>query len=442
MRGNLKFFAIALLFCALTSCSMETDVTPESVDTTPKTSYTILYYSCSSGLDNAISPFFDEVTKLDIPNYINVVGQVKWNNGVVERFVYDHEVDEAERTTFADRDYRVDNPENLAAFISWARETAPADKYVMVFCGHGNAYQPAFDDVETRGILRDDNFPSTPYLGIGDIREAFDMAGVKDNKFALTMMICCLMNTLEYSTEFVPYTDYYLASGHVTVATSLELCNLISGFIEHGQDVKEGDVDAIVNSVKHAVEADYDSIAHENIQDTTLTKCVRIKKLNESIKSFANALANLYCEQVVLGVEAMQEKYGFTTADIDKALAESYYYLQPYLDAGGDTSKWYQCSYSYDIIDVVNRVAEATNLEHLLCYAADIEELAEESILYQYKYNLDEQSIFHAVTLVNKEEWAELRFEDANYSELAFDKATGWSEILKVNNAKFSHEIK
>ena len=441
MRGNLKFFAIALLLCALTSCSKVTDVTPEPVDTTPKTSYTILYYSCSSGLDNAISPFFDEVTKLDIPDYINVVGQVKWNVGVVERFVYDHEVDEAERTTFADRDYRVDNPENLAAFISWARETAPADKYVMVFCGHGNAYQPAFDDIETRGILRDDNFPSTPYLGIGDICEAFDMAGVKDNKFALTMMVCCLMNTLEYSTELVPYTDYYLASGHVTVATSLELCNLINGFIEHGQDVKEGDADAIVNAVEHAIEADYASVDHENVQDTTLTKCVRIKKLNESIKSFANALANLYREQVVLGVEAMQKKYGFTTADIDKALSESYYYLQPYLDAGGDTSKWYQCSYSYDIIDVVNRVAEATNLESLLCYAADIEELATESILYQYKYNLD-RPIFHAVTLVNKEEWDELRFEDANYSELAFDKATGWSEILKVNKAKFNHEIK
>lgn len=437
MRGILKFFAIALFMCALVSCSIEKDVTPKPVDTTTKTSYTILYYSCSSGLDNAIAPFFDQVDDLDIPEHINIVGQVKWNKGNVERFVYDHESNEAELDSFADVEYRVDNPENLAAFITWARETAPADEYIMVFCGHGNAYQPAFDDM-TRGILRDDNFPSTPYLGIGDIREAFELAGVnEDNKFALTMMVCCLMNTLEYSTELVPYTDYYLASGHVTVATSMELYNLIDGFIQHGQD----ETDAIVNSVKYAVEADYESVQHENIQDTTLTKSTRIKKLNRYIASFVKALGQLYDEQVILGKEAMQEKYGFTTADLDEALAGSYYYLQPYLDAGGDTSRWYQCSYGYDIVDIANRVAEVTNHESLLLYASEIEKYAAEAILYQRYFNL-ERPVFHAVTLVNKEEWEELRFEDANYDELAFDKATGWSRILKVNKAKFKHEVK
>lgn len=423
--------------CALTSCSIEKDVTPKPVDDTPKTSYTILYYSCSSGLDNAIEPFFDQVDDIDIPEHINIVGQVKWNKGNVERFVYDHEKGAAERNSFADEEYRVDNPENLAAFITWARETAPADRYIMVFCGHGNAYQPAFDDM-TRGILRDDNFPSTPYLGIGDICNAFELAGVKDdNKFVLTMMVCCLMNTLEYSTELVPYTDYYLASGHVTVATSMELYNLINGFIQHGQD----ETDAIVNSVKYAVEADYAIVQHENIQDTTLSKSSRIKKLNGYIESFVSVLDNIYYEQTYGGEDNMLEKYGFTTAVIDEALAESYYYLQPYLDAGGDTSRWYQCSYSYDIVDVAKRVAEATNHESLLLYAGEIEKYAAEAIIYQRCYNLN-NPVFHAVTLVNKDEWEELRFEDANYDELAFDKATGWSRVLKVNNAKFKHEVK
>ena len=118
---DLKFFVIALLLCALTSCSLETDVTPEPVDTTPKKSYTILYYSCSSGLDNAIEPFFEQVKQLDIPEHINVVGQVKWNDGNVERFVYNHLSDRANLDSFADVEYRVDDPENLAAFITWAR---------------------------------------------------------------------------------------------------------------------------------------------------------------------------------------------------------------------------------------------------------------------------------------------------------------------------------
>lgn len=446
MRGNLKFFAIALLLCALTSCSIEKDVTPKPVDDTPKTSYTILYYTCCSGLDRVVEPFFIEVGNLDIPEHINVVGQVKWTygyksdsveladgSGDVQRFVFDHDENKAVVEDFATAEYRVDDADNLAEFIAWARETAPADEYIMVFCGHGNAYHPAFDDV-TRGILRDDQF--TSYLGIGDISEAFEKANVAENKFALTMMVSCLMNTLEYSTELVPYTDYYLASGHVTVSTSRELYSLVEALIEHGQDEK-----AIESTVQSALVADYATLSAEHIQDTTLTKSVRIKKLNESIKSFVNRACALYEEQVILGESAMQEKYGFTAADIDEALAGCYYYLQPFLDANGDVSSWYQCSYNYDIVDIVTRVAEATGDEQLLCYAADVKEHAEESILYQHTYTLD-RSVFHAVTLVNSDEWEELRFEDANYGDLAFDKATGWSKLLKLNNAEFKHDAK
>lgn len=446
MRRNLKFFAIALLMCTLTSCSIEKDVTPKPVDDTPKTSYTILYYTCCSGLDRVVEPFFIEVGNLNIPEHINVVGQVKWSygyksdsveladgSGDVQRFVFDHDANKAVVEDFATSEYRVDDADNLAEFIAWAREAAPADKYIMVFCGHGNAYHPAFDDV-TRGLLRDDQF--TSYLGIGDISEAFEKANIAEDKFALTMMVSCLMNTLEYSTELVPYTNYFLASGHVTVSTSRELYSLVEALVKHGQDE-----DAIVNTVKCALEADYANLSAEHVQDTTLTKSTRIKKLNEDIKSFVNRVCALYDEQVVLGADAMQEKYGFTTADIDRALASSYYYLQPFLDANGDISSWYQCSYNYDIVDVAGRVSAETCDEQLLCYASDIKEHAEEAILYQQTYNLD-KSVFHAVTLVNRDEWEELRFEDANYDELAFDKATGWSRLLKVNRAAFEHDVR
>ena len=447
MRGNLKFFAIALLLCAFASCSKETDMSPEPVDDTPKKSYTILYYGCCSGLDRAIEPLFEEVPQLDIPEHINVVGQIKWSEGYksdyagladgsgdVQRFIYSHEEERVIVADFAAADYKVDAPDNLATFIKRARETAPADEYIMVFCGHGNAYNPAFDDI-TRGILRDDMY--TSYLGIGEICEAFDIANVAENKFALTMMVCCVMNTLEYSTELIPYTNYYLASGHVTVATSKELYFLIDGIIKHGQDGE----DAIVNAVKCAVDADYASMDNEHKQDTTLTKTVRIKKLNEKIKHFVNRLSVLYGEQVILGDSGMEAKYGYTSKDMDEALANSYYYLQPYLDASGDVSSWYQSSYNYDIVDVAKRLAEVTNDEALILYAKEIEETAAESILYQYRYNVD-VPLYHAVTLVNKEEWEELRFEDANYCGLAFDQATGWSNLLKVNKANFKHEVK
>ena len=35
-------------------------------------------------------------------------------------------------------------------------------------------------------------------------------------------------------------------------------------------------------------------------------------------------------------------------------------------------------------------------------------------------------------------EWKELGFDEANYEALAFDKATGWSRLLKRNNATYN----
>jgi hypothetical protein len=446
MRGNLKFFALALLLCAFTSCSKEVNTNPEPVvDASPK-SYTILYYNCCSGLDAAVEPFFDHVGELNIPEHINVVGQVKWTygykssysdgSGGVQRFVFNHEENKTQRIHFADINYRVDDPQNFAEFITWAREIAPADEYIMVFCGHGNAYHPAFDDV-TRGILRDDQF--TSYLGIGDICEAFDIANVAENKFALTMMVCCLMNTLEYATELVPYTDYYLASGHVTAATSGELYLLVDGLIKHGQDE-----DAIVNATKYAVDADYEAFYSqvEHSVDIALTKSSRIKKLNSKIADFVDRMCALYVEQGYTGEGPMMDTHGFTTKEMDAALAASYYYLQPYMGEGSvEQYEWYRRSYSFDIVDIARSVAEATNDTRLELYAREIQEAAEDAILYYNSSNLSVDRVYYAVTLVNSNQWEELGFEDANYYGLAFDKATGWSELLKINNAKFVHDV-
>lgn len=443
MRRFLILFAIMFALCSLGACSVEKDMSPEPVEPTPEKSYTILYYSCCSGLDVAIEPFFVHAGELNIPEHINVVGQVKWSygyksdysdgSGSVQRFVFDHEANKTEHTTFADISYRVDDAENLADFIRWAREVAPADEYIMVFCGHGNAYHPAFDDV-TRGILRDDQFNS--YLGIGDIRDAFEAT---ESKFALTMMVCCLMNTLEYATELVPYTDYYLASGHVTAATSGELYLLVDGLIKHGQDEN-----AMVNTAKYAVDADYEAFYSqvEHTVDTALTKSTRIAKLNAAIAKFVDRICALYVEQGYSGESVMMENHGFTTKDMDEALAASYYYLKPYMGDGNVSQyEWYRRSYSYDIVDIVNRVAEATNDTRLMHYAGEIEEAADNAIVYYNSSSLDIDRVYHAVTLVNQDQWAELGFEAANYEGLAFDQATGWSGLLKLNKAKLAHDI-
>ena len=198
---------IVLLLAVVLSVSCEDDSThrpvvkPQPQPEEPR-SYTILFYGSGGGLDNFMEWMVRDVAQVsDIPKTINIVGQVKWDEyhysdnsngkGGVSRFKYNHKNKVVNYSKSAGPGVRIDEAENLAEFITWARETAPADEYVMFFFGHGNGYHPDFDGV-TRGILRDDMY--TAYLGVEAMREAFEMT---DAKFSLTVLVCCLMNTLE-----------------------------------------------------------------------------------------------------------------------------------------------------------------------------------------------------------------------------------------------------
>ena len=258
-----KIIGIMLLLVVLLSVSCGDDtksapvVKPQPQPETPK-SYTILYYGSGGGLDDFMEWMIRDVAQVkDIPKSINIVGQVKWDEyhysensdgkGGVSRFKYNHKNRVVNYSKYAGPGKRIDDAENLAEFIQWARETAPADEYIIFFFGHGNGYHPAFDGV-TRGILRDDMY--TSYLGIEAMREAFEMT---DAKFSLMVMVCCLMNTLEYITELEPYTDYYYASNHAVLATSSELPLIVEGLV-----LNNGEQDAVLNASRYAIEELYD----------------------------------------------------------------------------------------------------------------------------------------------------------------------------------------
>lgn len=438
-----KIIGIMLLLVVLLSVSCGDDtksapvVKPQPQPETPK-SYTILYYGSGGGLDDFMEWMIRDVAQVkDIPKSINIVGQVKWSErhysensdgkGGVSRFKYNHKNRVVNYSKYAGSGKRIDDAENLAEFIQWARETAPADEYIIFFFGHGNGYHPAFDGV-TRGILRDDMY--TSYLGIEAMREAFEMT---DAKFSLMVMVCCLMNTLEYITELAPYTDYYYASNHVVLATASELPLFVEGLVLNCEEE-----DAVLKAGMYGIDELYDALdvwEEELSLDASITQCSSIDALNSEVRNFVDIVVGFYDKEAVIGEESMMQEYGFTTKNIDEALSNSYHFLSSALDP--QRVEWYRRAYTYDIVSVVNNVASATNLPELKKSALKVEQAASEALIHQRTCSCD--AVYYSVALVNSSEWSSLGFDEAGYEALAFDMATGWSRLLQRNNATYPH---
>lgn len=417
--------------------------TPEKPDVY---SYTIMIYGCGgatldSGNEHIVSVLSDY---LELPEHINIVGQMKWSNGYrsswsdgrggVTRFQYNHTAKRFDNEAFSDNSFRIDDSANLASFITWARETAPADEYIMVFLGHGNSYHPGFEGDATRGTLRDDE--EVAYLGLNAIVDAFETAGTR---FSLTYMISCLMNSIEYATELAPYTSYYLAPNHVHALSGAELYSIV----EHLISVEQPDATTIVDAVQYFFDSNFDDfLAEESMTlDLTLTKCGKIAALNSEIRKFVDAVVALYDEEATIGADAMLARYGFTTQTIDEALGDVYYPIAAYhSESELQKTEWYRISYGFDIVDIAAQVAVATNDGTLRSAAEKIRNAATQAIAYQRAINLEDvANVYYNVTLVNQQQWASLGYEAAGYEDTTFDRATGWSRLLKRNNATFSH---
>uniref|UniRef100_UPI004057881A hypothetical protein n=1 Tax=Alistipes sp. TaxID=1872444 RepID=UPI004057881A len=55
--------------------------------------------------------------------------------------------------------------------------------------------------------------------------------------------------------------------------------------------------------------------------------------------------------------------------------------------------------------------------------------------------NLDDvERVYYTVTLVNKSQYEALGYEDSGYEATAFDLATGWSRLLKRNDAQYFYD--
>lgn len=99
------------------------------------------------------------------------------------------------------------SPQTLSDFIVWAKNTAPADRYAIVFWDHGGAWPGFGVDATSGGDL----------LTLPEIESALEngMGSAGITQFSLIGFDACLMAAVEGALTLRRFGEYYLASSEV-----------------------------------------------------------------------------------------------------------------------------------------------------------------------------------------------------------------------------------
>ena len=97
-------------------------------------------------------------------------------------------------------------PKALLDFITWAKKTYPADRYMLVLWDHGGGVPSGFGQDSLNDRTDTEDYSS---MRVSEIVDAIKKSGVT---FDVIGFDACLMQNIETAKALEPYADYYLAS--------------------------------------------------------------------------------------------------------------------------------------------------------------------------------------------------------------------------------------
>ena len=454
-----------LMSIALIGCSESNEPTntikPEDESTTipDVPTYTIIYYASGGGaadaaagrgldlaIEKSIEYFLD---KRELDKNVKFTACIKWSNGYDGKYSQGNEgntyrffIDKdhlkgSEFELVGDNNYPINDPNNIAEFIQWSKQVAPSEEYIIVFSGHGNGWHPEVginDTIDhTRGIMRDTD--TGRYISCEELNEGLRLA---DTHYKMIFLGSCLMNTIEYNTVLAQYSDYILASSHISIMFTTEL-NYLTHMLE--RELKDGTDESFIEGIYNYLNQDINTTISNtdytyDYIDFILTDCSKVDAIVEATKRFTDTIIALYDEEDSIGETAFKNKYGATISEMELAMSESYYFLGQFLnDDEVNESEYLRQSFTYDLGDIALRASTALNSPELKeCYEAIHEAtMASQAVSYATVL-VKKESLHHSVVLTNAEKWEERNYDDSGYENLLFNQRTGWSRLLKRNN--------
>lgn len=155
--------------------------------------------------------FFDATKQgSNLTFVVEAGGAYRWfTNGIADNSVGRYTIRDGkmEKVQELDSYLSMSSASELEAFIKWAKENYPADRYMLVLWDHGGGLGTGYgvDDLNQRDM----NENPVRAINTDEIISAIRNAGVK---FDMIGFDACLMQNIEIALAMEPYADYFVAS--------------------------------------------------------------------------------------------------------------------------------------------------------------------------------------------------------------------------------------
>lgn len=441
---------------SISSCSKDNDNLPSNpdsgtaTDSTTVADYTIILYATGgTTLDDELVANLNQVKQHGYSSKVRFTGLVKFSaefqaeegkQGTrLINLVSDSTV-VLENTQYADATFRMDNPDNLTAFIKNAKERMPANKYVLVLWDHGSGFNRTDDQPisvpSTRGLLSDDNCKvndSDAIMSMYQLEEGLKNAGTK---FELLYWDMCLMNMMETDTQIRDYATYILGSAHLVPSSGGCYTDLINTLEKHA-DIPSFAAEYIPiviqtwkgsNATPERAESTTEDTKEEDASQTKGCDLalVDVSKIDGVLTAWKNYAGRLV--EIRSGLKDAEK-----LANFNKIQSESLYRF--------DTDQAF-----YDMDNYAARVANSYGDEALKTLSSNLTAALNEMLLVRDSFDAvtnpaTGKTSIGIVWLKSWEYNADAYTLDGVtnygyttiYPMLAFDKATSWSKFLTIN---------
>ncbi len=204
---------------------------PADDGVTPGQTWTIMLYQDADDkiLEQDIFIDFNEAERTGSTDRVNIVAQLdryrggfdgdgNWDETRRYLIQQDNNLNRIASPYESIGEVDMSDPATLVDFATWAIETYPADKYVLIMSDHGMGWPGGWTDPVPRGGPNPGGAPITRAIGdalyLQDIDAALETirnrAGI--SSFEMVGMDACLMAHAEVFTALAPHTRYAVAS--------------------------------------------------------------------------------------------------------------------------------------------------------------------------------------------------------------------------------------
>ena len=359
-----------------------------------------------------------------------------------------------EKYIYGQKNCDIASVDSLTNFINWATKACPAKHYVLVLADHGGGYMPHDDTTfaaQTRGLLYDIVSPNGPThrFTASSLKYALEHVNARMDVIYLD---ACLMNTVEYQFELKDVADYLILSTFSVPGIGGSYSLLID-------ELATSDLETALSNYNKGTVEKWDQMAAEyfaagyteyewDYHDMTVTRTRNLDAFGEKFRVFVDKLVAAYADEGNKAKIDTITKYTFKV-DSERPSYDLVDYAESITLALPDVfdvafsnelaSAFNSCLVSQYCSDFLMKKGWSVDCSIMLAvkgnyyvyYSNNVDPSKIESYILFYADGRREDYEYGNPEPINSIKWGSTLAD--TYEKLAFDKATGWSRWLYLN---------